>query len=537
MKPNTLDPLNFDLLRLNPALTKQMGEVKDLRVFVSSSKDFHPSGLFSTEIFGQVGTVQRLTTFGFIDLKIDILHPLIYKELKKLKRLYGEIMAGKAYAVWDEESKDFIASNAVEGETGITFFLKHFRKIVFTNKKSTQRKYRIELIEKFKDSDMLGRYLLVLPAGLRDYIIDENGKPSEDDVNSIYRKIISISNTLTNIHSDDLSLVDDIRFNLQKSVFELYEYFRTLVFDGKHKFLQGKWSKRAVFMGTRNVITSLPVEASSLDDPKLIGFNETAVGLFQYLEALQPIAVNRVISVGLRGVMDAHSMVANVFDKKTLEPKQVDLTQEQKNEWYGTDGITGKFSYYKREEIRHTYPTVAGGYIALVEEKKNTVRVFKASEQIPDDVDRKKLRPITYTEFFYVCIYDLVDKYPATVTRYPVTGLGSVYPTKIRVITTTAYDVVDVIINGEQQAKKATSWPRLGEKTFNSVSPHYTHLGRLGADFDGDTVSFIVYYTDEAIEEINNMLSNPKFYLDPLGRLAYSAADDVVDTLTAYMTA
>ena len=53
---------------------------------------------------------------------------------------------------------------------------------------------------------------------------------------------------------------------------------------------------------------------------------------------------------------------------------------------------------------------------------------------------------------------------------------------------------------------------------------------------DGDTVSFNIVYTEEAIKEINELLNNPKYYLDTSGAIAYSADDDVINLVIAHMT-
>ena len=50
---------NIDLLLLNEENTKLFREVKTGAIFETGSKIFHKDGLFSTEIFGPLGSAVR----------------------------------------------------------------------------------------------------------------------------------------------------------------------------------------------------------------------------------------------------------------------------------------------------------------------------------------------------------------------------------------------------------------------------------------------------------------------------------------------
>ena len=77
-----LDKLfNVDLLTIKPEHLKFLGEVTSLAVYESNSRVFDKNGLFSESIFGIVGTQERMTKAGYIDLKIPIIHPFDFKQL------------------------------------------------------------------------------------------------------------------------------------------------------------------------------------------------------------------------------------------------------------------------------------------------------------------------------------------------------------------------------------------------------------------------------------------------------------------------
>ena len=89
------------------------------------TKNFHPDGLFSTDIFGKVGGEFRNRIFSYIDLKVPVIHPTLYKVIVRMKGLYEEILMGKSFAVFNPDTKDFEKSTILLGETGYDFFCKY----------------------------------------------------------------------------------------------------------------------------------------------------------------------------------------------------------------------------------------------------------------------------------------------------------------------------------------------------------------------------------------------------------------------------
>ena len=156
-------PFNIYILQITDELVKYLKPVTSLDIFNGQTKQLHPEGLFSTEIFGTVGTDSRYEKYSYIDVKIPIIHPTIYKALIQLKGLYKEIMSVKEFAIWDEENKDFVKSNAIEGQTGFHFFLEHWKEIEFQFRPSVTREQNIQHIEKYKEIALSDK-IFVIPA-------------------------------------------------------------------------------------------------------------------------------------------------------------------------------------------------------------------------------------------------------------------------------------------------------------------------------------------------------------------------------------
>jgi hypothetical protein len=156
---------------------------------------------------------------------------------------------------------------------------------------------------------------------------------------------------------------------------------------------------------------------------------------------------------------------------------------------------------------------------------------------LPEGMDKKHVSPITFAEFLYINIYKGADKIPCTVTRYPITGLGSVYPSLVYLKSTVQADILEELDeHGIPTGDIAYQFPRRGISFMNTVAPHPSHLARLGADFDGDTISFTALLTEEAKQEIYNLLHSARFYVNTDRRMTYSVSDDIADITLDYMT-
>lgn len=527
-------PFNIDLLILDKSLSKYLGHVSKTTIMATNSSNFDKDGLFSTEIFGQVGSEKRNVTFGYIDLKVKVYHPLVYQHLTTLKAFYKEVMRGKAYAKFDETVKDLVPSTPTEGETGFTFFTKMLPKIKFETNDSDTREYKVALVNLFKNPDQMLDKWLVLPAGLRDYVVSEDGKITEDEVNNIYRSLIITSNLLNNINLTPAneSTVDGIKFKIQTLVLDIYEHFKTLL-DGKNKFIQGKWAKRGIVYGTRNVITPSIPNITDLNQENLIGVDDTVVGLYQFLRAISPKAMNQTHTMFVNKIMNPSTTTAKVVNPKTMKTELVEIPANKLNEWLTLEGLDDIIGKLKQPEIRSMPVMVGKYYMMLVHDKNNIITVVDNTAELPEDLDPKYLRPITYYEMFYISIYEVRNIYPAFLTRYPVANLGGIYPCKLYVKTTENPRTVDVIMDG--QVTKMYEFPNLKEEYYNSLSPHPSHIDTLGADYDGDTVSLNVLHSNDSIKEIDRVISSKEFFINPSGGLTYSVESETIKYVTKHL--
>ena len=488
MKRNDI-PFNITLLVLDDNNINSMREVSALDTFDGSTKNFHKDGLYSTDTFGIVGTPARDTKYGYINIKIDIIHPVIYKTLLSLKSLYKDIMSSKEFAVWDSNLNDFVKSNAIEGLTGYEFFMSHVKDIMFEERPSIKREQSIELMAKFKDSYLISK-ILVIPAGLRDIEIDNNGRASSDEINELYYKLLAVSKTI-NLSTVKVSpeAYNSQRMTLQNTFVEIYDYISNIV-EGKKNLMMGKWASRKVFNGTRNVITSTNTVNEDFDDPNNIGINDTCIGLFQTLKALLPISVHQLSNGFLSTVFSTVGAPALLTNKKTLMSERVVVSNKEYEKWLTSEGIEKQINYYRENTIRHSPIKVDSHYLGLLYRGPDgTFKLIHGIDDLPQGRSKEHCVPLTYTHLFYACMYYITNSYPLYATRYPITGVGSVYPSMVYLKTTTDVEIRSELGNdwlpiGEERIAK--QFPVDGSVFFNSLAPHSSKLSRLSADFDGD---------------------------------------------------
>lgn len=319
-------------------------------IFESSNRKFHPEGLFSEVIFGQVGTEDRRIRKGYIDLRTKLITPHLFKQIVKLKSYYKDIMSGKEYAIFDPVLKDFVKTTREDpkASTGFEFFVSHLDKIVFQETGSSKRSDRISVINKYRNQLLMDK-LVVVPAALRDIRITE-GRVSPEEINKYYMSILDLRLALPDNYTTDM-LYDSIRYQLQNKVMQIYTYLQELM-DGKGGFGQSKYSSRKVVGGSRNVITAPDVSATETpDSPNSMKNGEVLYPLFQALKSATPLVVNKLTTGLLSNVFDPTAPVQALIDADTFKLTYVEVDTREMDKFTTSDGINDLINDYRNPEV------------------------------------------------------------------------------------------------------------------------------------------------------------------------------------------
>lgn len=532
-------PFNIELLSTDDNTLRGLRPVISQDIFDGMTKNFNENGLYSSTIFGKVGDERRKQRFAFIEIRLPIFHPVAHKAIVSLKRLYGDILNGKAYARWDSGINDFVAASPMDGETGYGFFIEHWEKIQHEQRPSDMRSENIALLEKYKKNKdaLLPKRIVVLPAGLRDFEIQDNGKYAEEEVNGLYKRLMALASTIPKtLDPDDAYIYNATRVALQRTFNEIYELFESMI-KGKKKLIQGKWASRKIYNGTRNVITSMSTTCTTIGDESNLGINDTIIGMYQFLKAVLPISKYLLRNGFLSKVFTGPSAPALLVDKLTLEQKTVNVKPEIYDSWMTDEGIEKVISLYGEESLRHKAIEINGHYLGLVYKGKGVYKVFQDIRDLPSGYSIDDVKPLTFIELMYISVARQANKYPIFVTRYPIGSAFSIYPSFIYLKTTTISEKrVELDDNWEPTDFTANQFPITGMPFVESLSPHPSKLKVLNADFDGDTASGTAVYSVDSIEEVRAKLDSRNFYVGTDGKINFSTATDTIDFVLANMT-
>ena len=508
------DILKFYLLNPEKEIGRMMEQVTALDTYRGATKEFHENGLYSTRIFGMIGSEQRDSTFAFMDLRLPIISPIYAMALYDLKHLYRDIMAGTRYATWDPKLKDFFAADVTDpgAGTGYHFFVSRLHELTPAKNKSLQRQQNIDIVEKYRDI-ALSRYVLVYPAGLRDIETSQDGRETEPEVNKLYRKLLTTAGLVPPRSKADPAF-DNTRWAMQKTFNEIFELFFNML-EGKHGYVRGKVAARNIFNGTRNVISPMDTSGRVMDGPDDIRPTDATMGLFQVYKGLLPVGIHAVRTKYLSQI-DAGDGRLYLIDKKTLKRSAVYVSSEDYDRVTSDEGIERLINSFSVNKRRNLPVLIANHYIALIYRDDVSFKVFYDIEDLPQGYSRNNVSPMTLAELLYCSMYDVAVRHYAILTRFPVAGEGSTFPGTIRLTTTrTSFSLWE--LEDDWTTRKeviAAEYPNTKEEEyFSSIGVHAGRAPGQQADFDGDTESSDMLYTEEALEENAKKLTEAAYWV------------------------
>lgn len=537
-------PFNISLLVPDAQMLARVGRVTSHEVFVGNGGNFHEEGLFSVSIFGRVGSPERESNFGYIKLSLPVIHPLVYRNILKLKGFYEDIIFGKQYAVFDEEEKDFVKASELNGKTGYTFFFDNWKKVIFKQTDSDIRRVRLKLVNENMEKSSL-HAMLVIPAAYREAEPNPDGRIEYDEINDVYRVLLQHSTGVPDVFGPgaDLSMYDKRRVAMQLKVQELYDHYEKLI-SGKNGYVQSKWASRRVFNGTRNVLSSMDTNAADLGEANRPKFKDCVIGLHQASRGAAPKTIYGMKQSIIGEIFESMSNRVQLVNRKTLLREWVDVSVDAMDTWSTPQGLERVMNELKVIEKRSRAIEIAGHYLALVYlDDKANYRIIRDISEVPEGFDRKWVRPITYAELIYLSGLNMWYKLRGFVTRYPVEQYNSSVPVSIYVKTTITGELrypLGPDFRRDPEGPIALEYPilEIGKvaQWHDSTSVSPSILSPLGADFDGDTVSVNIVYSNESLDEMNKFFKSRIAYLDANGGLAFSSTIHTVNLVLRYMT-
>jgi DNA-directed RNA polymerase subunit beta' len=282
---------------------------------------FHPNGLFSESIFGPVESLERRTTYSYINLNTKIIHPAVLRILTRLDRRIVEFISTKSHFEIDSGGQ-LIKSDS--GITGLSNFIKEFTKIKFRGETAEREKF-IDLVDKeYKKGTIFIDKIIVIPPDFRPAYQDEKGNWMIDALNNVYIGIIRKSHQLKSVGSGEMFEI--LSYAMQQAVVDHDNYVRDKIGKKRGLVRSQLLGKRVDFSG-RAVITP---------EPK-IKSDQVGVPLRIAIKIFEPFIIHILLYSGKE-----KENLKNQIESFYNQPISVDLIKRTLNSIAHGDDIPGE---------------------------------------------------------------------------------------------------------------------------------------------------------------------------------------------------
>ena len=500
--------------------------VKEVTNPVIMNQGFVPTsdGLLSTTIFGTT-TKERKYNYGFIRLNGHFLHPLVYKNIKRMDRRIDSIIAGtKKYII----NKQGLLEENEAGNTGLEWLYNNWEKIKFKDTGSNARAKRVTFLNTHPKTVLFQEYEIVQPAFYRDINLQaiEKGKPSIHEINRPYSKLIRLASSLK-MSGDYNFVLNNTRFQIQSTLVEIYDYFKTKI-ERKHGIIRKSILGKSVDYGARMVIAAPNYDVNYYKDMP-IDFYHSGIPLASCCVMALPFFIGWIQGF-IQREFELTGYKYPVYNHKT---KQVDYVKLKNPELTFNDEYITKminkyvYSYSDRFEL-----------IPLPNEEDRKIYLsFKGKSVNTQEYDPKTGlggRPMTITDLLYLAAVDIYKDKHVYITRYPITDFMSIFPTKVTVLSTNR--TVTMKLNGKTypfypDVDLSMSKDDVSKYFIDVLKMQNVYLDVIGGDYDGDTISCRTVFSQEANIEADRILKSKINILNVNGNNIRKSKNEAIQTL------
>ena len=420
-------------------------------------------GLLSYELFGSMGSDNRRNTFGYINLNGKFLHPVVYNIITTMNRKLVQCFNGTKY--FSVNSKGEIIEDQEKGSTGISFLYDNWEKIKWRTTGSFTRDDKVYILNQYPKDRLFVDKWLVIPPFLRDFKPTQNNDRVDavDEINDMYAKIIRASQGNDSFTMSFLA--NNNNFIIQTTLNDIYTYCTKQLASKTgliHQALLGK----TVDYATRSVISCPRVTSNDWESTQ-VRFGYTGIPLSQVITLFFPFFIYEI--------------------QAWMEQKLDNIKETAEKAGAKINNFMDNFNEENIKKMMHTYIKNHESRTQPIKFKDDTGRIFKF-DLYHNDLKRE----FTLTDLFYIVSQNVIQGKHVYVTRYPITGFMSIFPSRIKVLTTQKtikmklgndyFEDYPLIINDYPKIENGNIRP--GE-FIDTVRVHNAYLTAIGGDFDG----------------------------------------------------
>lgn len=493
-----------------------------------------PNGLLSNEIFG-ITQEERSGIFAYISLKEYFIHPYYYKIWLKLdKKLRACVYETDTFII---DKNGYLVQDD-NGETGLEFLRKNYKKLKFKDSKKTILLNAL-LDGRDKDKLFINKYI-VIPPYYRD-VNTNGGRIGVGEINKLYISLINGVRALDETEMLGLTFIGGTRGQIQDNLLQIYNWLtigESVVGEqhtGAGIFKKEGLMRRSVMAKTTDNSARLVISAPKIDvntrEQLMVDMDYSAAPLSAVLVTAYPFIIyqlNRFFSneFGGKTKYPVTNKNGELFTVDLINPLlefSNDRFDEEINEF--VHGYSNRFKPIK-------IPNAQGldvkmkfkGYKISAEEYANGVR----------ETGNVITRDMCWVDVLYICAVEALKDKTAIITRYPMDSYFNQLYTSINV-----YSIIDtepMIINGQfypwypsfKQSDIGTDTSNKFIDTFSMANPY---CDIMGADYDGDQITFKIAYSVEANKELQKYKDSKAQFITVSGNNARVATKEAIQAM------
>ena len=401
----------------------KVNDLKEVKspIYFDTGRTPREDGLFSYQIFGRPGSIERKQVFAYIDLKQPFLHPLVYKALIRINRSFQDVIAGNNTWKIDPKTGSLIESMDDDADTGLDFLYDNWDKLNFVESNSIERKERVDFIKGFKKQEAFMDKQIVIPAFFRDIDFSNvgSGKIAHDEINDKYAKLLRLTAQIDGSDDIGFDFIGNITKNaIQQLLCDIYEYFKTKVEKKRGVFRQAVMGK-SIDYAARSVISASNYNMNSYKELK-VTFEKSGVPLTQCLICFFPFTM-KYLTDFFQNEFGTNKYI-EYTDPKTGKNRKIKLDPRCMED-FEYDKLQKRVDQFIKAPTERFEPVKVKtelGYLPL--KMRGVMR----------DPDRKggessdstiSVRDMTWTDLFFMCAHEVTRDKHVYITRYPLDKL------------------------------------------------------------------------------------------------------------------
>jgi hypothetical protein len=477
-------------------------------------------GLFSNEIFGNTSE-ERKKTYAYIDLQRKFFHPYAFECLCALHSNAKKVSAG--IGRWKIEEGKLKAVSPQEEDynqagTGLRWLINHYQELAMEKNDSYIHNERVKLLTSSSDKEIFISKWIVIPVFYRDANFSGHTRDIPE-INDHYKKLIQFVNALKAPSMMEYS--NHTENSIQETLVTIRNFGQSKI-EGKRGFLKQYVIGKTTVYGARSVICQPIYRNATTPDDIMIDIFHSGFPIATCCSMAYPFIEH--------WILDFFSKEFETREKKQILVKDRDGNYQLQFAKIGDVMARYNPSYIetKVEQYMSTYGSRFEPLTIPMADGTDAYMLFTGRPYSKDPrnpaAPSTARRAMTWTDLLYLACVETLEfgGKMAYITRYPLEDYFGTFPSMVRVTSTLEHEPME--ING----KKYPFYPKVetnitqdeaSTRFIDTVSMDNVYLEGLGGDYDGDTISEKVCFTEEANDEAFKIMNDSTHFVSISGKL------------------